>query len=354
MNTQLFGYSLQGEAHAINIYNNPTEYSAYTRTLAYKFFLQNYSKIRSRYAPPKNTVENKLVEWFYQLLTEAGDDKYEILVDLVDIIEMNIPTRAFEVLDVLRERDNEMMNLVDQPVPEYRPVITRRPPPPAKKLKTVYTDSQSVHDSKINGSMKKAAIQLCKDYHTFGKTYSELEDIILNVKSYIQTSYGDSKFIDSAINRICTDNATFNMDLCLYNIFVALWWFIMNHSDNRFELEKRLVEELKEMSGLCATGHCSRLINVLQGFSDKYVISISNSQQVNAVVNHYLNKKLQSCVDLGVIEGMTEGTDEFKNYIRKIVNEKWKEWIDEYGEPQLIVKAVNQYAMVEILKMNKV
>lgn len=347
MDIQLIKYSFQGISHAMNIYNDSTKYPPYTRVLSYKFLLQNYSMIKYRRVPPRQQIEDSLIDWFYNLLPNDVQDNYEILVDIADTICMNVPYRAQEVLNAVRARDvagnyNDHVNAVEG---DWRETDTST----VKKIKTVYTDSQSVHDSKINSSMKKAAIQLCKDYHSFGKQYSDHEPIILNIKRYLLTTYGDNEKIKDSLYRICTDNATFNMDLCLHHIFVALWWFIMNHPDNRFELEKRLVEELKEMSGLCATGHCSRLINVVQGFSDKYVISISNIQQIKAVVSHYLNKKLQECSDTKVVDGMIDGTEEFKKFIRQVVQEKWEEWVNEYGEPRNITKAVNEYAMVDVL-----
>jgi hypothetical protein len=352
MNTQLMTYSLQGETHAINIYNHPREFTPYTLTLAYKFLLQYYNSLKNKLVPTKIQIETKLLGWFHELLLIEGGDSHSILIDLADIISMHIPTREEEVLNAIRERDTVLQNRLEQRELQRQLHLQRQlpiqQPIKIKKLNTLYTDTQSVHDSTINESMKKAAVQLCKDYHSFGKSYEEHKDIIDDVKQYLQVTYGESEKVNTSMYRICTDNATFNMNLYLHQIFVALWWFIMNHTENRYELEKRLVEELKEMSGMCATGHCSRLINVLQGFSDKYIILISNEQQINAVVSHYLNKKLQACEDTDVVDGMIDGTDVFKNFIKETVQEKWEEWEKEYGHQYLIKQAVNKYAMVSI------
>jgi hypothetical protein len=60
----------------------------------------------------------------------------------------------------------------------------------------------------------------------------------------------------------------------------------------RQELLQRLCEELKDMSGTCASGHLSRLVNVLVGYHPSINIQISEHERIKASFSQLLQKML--------------------------------------------------------------
>jgi predicted house-cleaning noncanonical NTP pyrophosphatase (MazG superfamily) len=133
---------------------------------------------------------------------------------------------------------------------------------PAPKVeRTVYEDGQNVHNTEINNSVLEAAKELVSKYRsTTG---------VLNLDNSIIEKLPDNKRIkiNASIHRITTDPSTFKHGTTLYSIYQALLHYI-DQSPYKDELNKRLIEELTEMSSLCATGHLARMMNVLQGFDE--------------------------------------------------------------------------------------
>ena len=160
--------------------------------------------------------------------------------------------------------------------------------------------------------------------------------------------------ISSSLSYIRTSVATFRINITLEQLFKALWFWILEH-EHANELELRLMEELGEMRGYCTTGHLARLMSVIQGFTDdeNLQIRITNKEQCNSVIRHYLTKKLQECKDEDVLDGMVDGNDEYKQFIRLKVSEKIAEWEDDYGNDflQNIAKIVNDFARTEVFEI---
>ena len=95
------------------------------------------------------------------------------------------------------------------------------------------------------------------------------------------------------MNRIYIDRSLY-LGSTLSIIFVKTWSYIQ---ENEFKLEmiKRLLEELEEMSGTCASGFLSRLVNCLSGFGDLQItISIEDQLIANFIgrLNAYSRKIL--------------------------------------------------------------
>lgn len=76
----------------------------------------------------------------------------------------------------------------------------------------------------------------------------------------------ESKLIVESLDYIRNSTANFgSKQIGMIDAFIVVWLTILENP-HREELENRLFEELREMKGLCTTGHIARLINVLQGF----------------------------------------------------------------------------------------
>jgi hypothetical protein len=96
--------------------------------------------------------------------------------------------------------------------------------------------------------------------------------------------------IEVGLNRIHMDRALYSKyNFALSKILVGVWSFVAVHND-REELEKRLIEELYDMSGTCSSGYAERLVNVMSGFCD-LSLKISWSEQITANFSGRINAR---------------------------------------------------------------
>jgi hypothetical protein len=97
----------------------------------------------------------------------------------------------------------------------------------------------------------------------------------------------EKKFkIKLAFNRISMDKALY-FNNSLSNILVKVWSYIVK-SECREEMQKRLIEELEEMSGTCSSGFASRIVNSITGFGE-FNIHISWEDQIVSNFSGRLN-----------------------------------------------------------------
>jgi hypothetical protein len=109
--------------------------------------------------------------------------------------------------------------------------------------------------------------------------------------------------------------STFTIGITLRQLILSVYGFILQQSqDTHEDLFIRMNEELQDMRNKCSTGHMSRLVNVVQGFSDRYTLCIQPKQEIKAFIYHYLTKRLQEAPET-VQEGMLDQSMEFKDYI---------------------------------------
>jgi len=131
--------------------------------------------------------------------------------------------------------------------------------------RSIYNDNQNVHDHNINDNIKQTLLQLSGEklqdrnaqlqaMNTISMRVSELSKIDPN-RQRIQTS----------LFRFFTDTTQFSAGMTLLDVIYIVWKRI-EKSQYKEELEKRLIEELNEMSGLCSTGFLSRTLNILSGW----------------------------------------------------------------------------------------
>jgi hypothetical protein len=293
-------YSLQGLVHAVNIYNFPQDYPNINHRILSIRYLLMYHKECPRMCPKKQ----------------------DILQYAETLFNNNIHNRDVnEIADIVNEYGNNdrLLNRLRQ----YEQ--------PKNVTKTVYNDSQNVHNSTINQSVIKITKNLFLKYN---KKFENKEDVFMdNIKnSLIEKFPEDLEIILESIEYIKKNFATFGINITLQQVFISLWLWISE--DKHIEqLQIRLIEELKDMKGQCTTGHLSRLINVIQGFTDdeKLLIKISDKDQINSVVRQYLNKCLIDCKDEKVIEGMLEYNNDFVIFVKLKIKEKLPEWIKNYG-----------------------
>lgn len=212
--------------------------------------------------------------------------------------------------------------------------------------KTLYDDSQNTHNTNINTSVLRSAVQLMTLYRP--------ESIdIERIKTKLTESFPEhSDCINIVTERVIIDQSKFNYDSNMFGIrdvFSSLISFIDSHKYKK-ELQKRLVEEMVAMSKYCTTGHLSRFINVFQGFTDdeKLQIRISDYQQIKSVIFNCLNVELQNAPEEVMDSSIESNKSLFYTFIVKIINNNIQKYLEEYGEVlDHVLEAVKEYSREE-------
>jgi hypothetical protein len=167
------------------------------------------------------------------------------------------------------------------------------------KKRTIYSDSQNVHNNSINSKVQDIIGYLCSEYSTS-------EDMISKFESHYQKIPFD---IRKSLERIQIDIANYH-GYSLLDLFKSLMNYIEKHSQ-RDDMIERLKDELMEMSGYCSTGHAARLVNVLQGFDvePELILKIDIFEEVWAIFNNYMYEYLKDKDE--IMELLIEDPHEF-------------------------------------------
>lgn len=328
-------YSKNGIERAIDIYNFPQDYSYRTRTLGIRYlFLYRNNYLKS---PSFSQIEKHLSELFVHLLYNINESS--ILLELMDIMLQHSPTKGNQMLNQIRQR-NIILEQTHQQIEEKHEAIILKLEN-KKIINTVYGDNQNVHNTKINKTVKICAQEIYK----LALKHGPLPNWDVIRKEVDKLFPGNEQVLD----RINRDVATYNIDLNLVTIFLSVWVWI-NHHEHKQELLLRLKQEFLEMVGYCSTGFLSRLLNIIQGFSDnqKLHIRISDKDQCSSVVKSYINKLLHEYPNM--LDLMTEQKQEFVDFITIKINEQRDNWNNEYGLEftEHINQVVNKHTLINI------
>jgi hypothetical protein len=177
-------------------------------------------------------------------------------------------------------------------------------------LEAIVGDSQNVHHASINEHMKTLVQQLVADYPPQPTHWLLLKSELLKAgRGWRATNTETLKFIYE-------NTCQFTIGVTLRQLTLSVYGFIQQHlsPETRDELFRRLNEELDEMRNKCSTGHMSRLVNVIQGFSERYTLSIHPEQEIKTFIYQYLTRRLQEAPE-NVQDGMMDQTQDFKEYV---------------------------------------
>ena len=179
---------------------------------------------------------------------------------------------------------------------------------------TIYTDTQNVHSSSIQKSIKDSIYRLMNSYIVdYPLTY--LDWSVLNQKTKeIITEYMDCNDIHTMLN------------ITFKELFIALVIEMDKLSpDLQIEIQKRLNEEMQESECKCFTGRISRLVNCLSGYSDKVCIQITENEEINNIISVIMSKREMKTIEIlkeEVQEALTE-----RGYDHKKIKE-WLEYVE--------------------------
>jgi len=117
--------------------------------------------------------------------------------------------------------------------------------------------------------------------------------------------YYKNQKIKLSMQRIFMDRALYSQfNNSLLNILLKVYSYIQTRNDDdniiKFELYKRMLQELEEMSGTCSSGFASRLVNILSGHED-FNIRISFEDQIISNFMGRLNAKAREIANIDSI-----------------------------------------------------
>ena len=331
-----YNYTLQSMAHSLSIWRFPVEYPLKIQLLGYRFLYQYLRLCRERDKPSVNQLNDRLVTLFNQQLQIPHEqltdeiqlrNRNQMLFEIVDILTQFSPPIGHGLLDLIRDRDDI------QEERKIRVVNRLEQNGNKKNIRTVYSDSQNVHNTKINQSVLSVAthiVGLYKQEIELDNNLPPEKHLLRRIGQYLNTKYGNR--LKESIEFISTSVATFGINISLQDVFRAIWiWMGNQKPDLRNDLEQRLVEELREMEGYCTTGHLARLVNVIQGFTDdeNLTIKIADKDRVKSVVVSFLSKCVKESGDDRLLEEMLDCTDYYILFIKKCIREKYNEWVKE-------------------------
>ena len=165
-----------------------------------------------------------------------------------------------------------------------------------------------------------------------------------------EASPGHRDIIDTVMERIEIDTSSFTWKdnrFGLYDVFSSLWSYISKHTSCS-ELYVRLIEEMSAMAQYCTTGHVSRFINTIQGYTNDegLQVRISDEQQIRAVIGQYLDNAMTNATE-DVTNAMI-GNDQtiFYEFIVNKMNDCIPKLFEEYGEVhESVINAVKAYSL---------
>jgi hypothetical protein len=332
----LKNYSHQGLCRAIEIFRFSGDYPNRIRLLGYRFLLQ-YGYLDTRLSPNKQTIISQMKEMIDKYYTVDTTEATSILMELVDMLIDFSPEDGKQLLAYLREK---------------RKTANDASPSMDGAECTVYADSQSAHNADISDSTRRAAKYLVEMYPLLVAPENK-NNYYDNIKAMlISECEKDCKNIDVIIDRIYSDNATFGIDVTVDQVLMSLLiWINEQVKEGKFarvDIFKRLTEEFNDMENYCSSGLLSRIINCMQGFTDdiRLAIRISDREQIKSVVYTHLNKEIQACQDDVIIDGLVDKNIKFLNFVRKCINAKTDDWVEEYSEETMskyIKEIFNEY-----------
>lgn len=220
-------------------------------------------------------------------------------------------------------------------------------------VKTIYNNSQNMHDEKISESVSKFIEKMINDKTITVKPFHEIQnDVTKMVKSRsLESTKRFAAF--KALNRVSIDTATFTRNkITISEIFVHVWTRIQNYKDEtRTMLEDRLVEELVEMGDTCSSGHSGRFVNVLSAVDSQ--LSIGYDSQITANLAGRINARVRDIPDsdlrASVAAGMLpDASDEdqaaYKTFILETLKDLYEELYREFvSEKYLTAEDFDKY-----------
>ena len=142
---------------------------------------------------------------------------------------------------------------------------------------TIYNDTQNVHSSSIQQSIKDSIFNLMKNYNNDYQLNIITNDILTQKTKEALIEYSNCTEIHSIMG--------ITFEELLKAVLIEI-----DTLENKDEIFEILNQEMADSICKCFTGRLSRLINCLNGFSDKVSIQISTNEEISNIIIVLKNK----------------------------------------------------------------
>lgn len=241
------------------------------KILLCQFVLYNQEKIDFA------IFDKKIISDYLLSIIDDADMNCETRIDAADLI-LNID----DISDTIRERAIFIISQYGKLYNKY----------------SFYENTENVHLIDMS-CIQNSLNYLVKKFfgHRFGDGQS-LFNYIKKQGKYNSLDDNDKKKIEVAFIRINNDYSKYGtFKSKLIDILQMVVAYIDKHESYKDELYQRLYEELIDMSGKCTTGYVIRLLNVLSGFDENFMIEINIEESLKTKFYHYLNQKIKEISD---------------------------------------------------------
>lgn len=180
------------------------------------------------------------------------------------------------------------------------------------KIKTVYNNSQNIHDETISKHVNKFIEKIVEssenDENMTPPDYAKVQKEVVNLVKRRGLDLDKKYKVYGALNRISIDTAVFTKyNVTMSQLFVQVWIKIQNYDDEiKTTLEDRLVQELIEMGNTCSSGHAGRFVNVFAGVDVD--INISYEDQITANLAGRIKARIRDIPDQDVRASVSMAT----------------------------------------------
>ena len=221
----------------------------------------------------------------FDLENKVKENIYKIILKFAESEEMEYNLRA-DASDLLLSLGSEEMKIIG------REMIMKL----GGKGKTISDNKQNVHVKEIEKSVLRILEILCYvPTIKINENQIDFEYVEEKIKQLIEKENDENK-INISLNRIRMDRTLYSsLSMTLSVFMVKLWSYIQTH-ESKNEIEKRLLQELEDMTGTCTSGYITRFVNTLSGFGE-LSISISFEDQIISNFNGRLNAYARNIKD---------------------------------------------------------
>lgn len=226
-------------------------------------------------------------------------DIYDLLVHTPYESAKNL---AVDILEVIRYRD-EQKN-VDKNTIDYQL---------SNRLKTVYSDSQNVHNPIIENSINNAIDEIKDAIHVEENKDGLIEvltavDCVEQILNALSERGILTDAIRKSLNRICVDTSVFTkFNYRIRDILQKVWLRIAYDMEPETKENAILAlgRELTESADWCSSGFVSRILNILSQFDEEMgglnAVRITWEEQIKANINARLTKRIKDADKEGEI-----------------------------------------------------
>jgi hypothetical protein len=269
------------------------------------FFNNQTNGVRERILSGQHMIDMKCID---------EEEKKNIIDELLKIATTTTydeNTRADAADVVLRLGKDETRQKAHEIIVElgYSAIDTSKGSSLISRIKTVYANSQNVHDTKISESVMNFIEKMVKTSSQKIPPYTEVHSEISELVRSCKLKPTERVAVYKALNRVSVDTAKFSShNVTIAEILIHVWLKVCSFDDKkRTASEKRLVEELIDMGaegGSCSTGHAARFVNVL---SEEAEIRISFESQILANLAGRMNARIRDVPDVNLKVSLSLG-----------------------------------------------